>query len=105
MKPPPEEVPIQIGKYRTMLPVYYEDRATSARIAAQVEACVRAVEDNSETIDTVAFVLGAAYEFAWEAHLLKEEQREQNAELNQRLKETLGQITKLLKTYTPPEGD
>jgi hypothetical protein len=101
---PPERVPVQVGSYRTTLPVF-RDKATSEKIVARIEACVRAVEDKSQQVDTVAFVLGAAYEFACEVHRLKEEQEEQDAELVRRLSETLGQIHFVLKKYTPAEGD
>ena len=101
---PQEGIPIQVGTYRTTLPIF-RDRATSGKIVAQIEACVRAVEDNSQTVDTVAFVLGAAYEFACEAHRLKEEQEEQDTELVRSLSDLLGQIRTVLKTYTPVEGE
>jgi len=101
---PTEGVPIQVGNYRTTLPIF-QDRATSERIVAQVEACVQAIEDKSHQVDTVAFVLGAAYEFACEVHRLKEEQDEQDTELIRRLSDLLGQVRNVLKTYTPAEGE
>ena len=100
----PERVPIQIGTYRTTLPIF-GDRVTSEKIVARVEACVRAVEEESQTVDTVAFVLGAAYEFACEAHRLKEDQDEQDTELVRRLSDILAQTRTVLKKHTPVTGE
>ena len=100
----PERVPIQVGTYRTTLPVF-KDKATSERIVARIEACIRAVEEESQNVDTVAFVLGAAYEFACEAHRLKEEQDEQDTELIRCLSDILGQVRSTLKTYSPQAGE
>ena len=100
----PEGVPIQVGSYKTTLPVF-DDRATSERIVAQIESCFRAIEDKSRTVDTVAFVLGVAYEFACEAHRLKETQKEQDAELLHRLSEMLAQVRSVLKTHTPTSAE
>jgi hypothetical protein len=99
----PEAVPIQVGTYRTTLPIF-EDRATSEKIVAQIEACFRAIEDRSQQVDTVAFVLGVAYEFACEVHQLKEERDDQDTELIRRLSDIFDQVRSVLKTYTPTEG-
>ena len=100
---PSEGVPIQVGTYRTTLPIF-QDRATSERIVARIEARVRAIEDKSSQVDTVAFVLGAAYEFACEAHRLKEELDEQDTELVRRLSDILGQVRTVITAYAPTEG-
>jgi hypothetical protein len=100
----PEGVSIQVGTYRTTLPIF-KDRVTSEKIVARLEACVRAVEENSQTVDTVAFVLGAAYEFACEAHQLKLEQDEQDTELIRCLSDILGQVRTVLKAHRPATGE
>jgi hypothetical protein len=100
----PEGVPIQVGTYRTTLPIY-RDKATSEKVVARLEACVRAVEDKSSTVDTVAFVLGAAYEFACEAHRLKEDMDEQDTELVRRLSEILGNVRNVITAYASEEDE
>ncbi len=99
---PPERVPVQIGNYRTSLPVF-QDRITSERVVARLEACHRAVREKVDT-DTVAELLLVAYEFACRVQQLEEEQEEQDTELVRRLSEILGQVRNVVKTYTPAEG-
>ncbi len=100
---PPEGVPIQIGTYRTTLPVY-GNRATSEKIVAQLEACHAAVRDKV-TVDTVAEVLWVAYEFACEVHRLKEEQDAQDTELIRTLSDVLAQVRKTVDSYGPADWE
>jgi hypothetical protein len=98
----PETVPVKIGTYRTTLPVF-GDRLTSEKIVARLEACHLAVREKISA-DTVAEVIRVAYEFACEAHQLKEEQEEQDKELLRNLSDILGQVRSVLKTHTPAAG-
>jgi len=96
----PEMVPVKVGTYSTMLPVF-RDRATSERIVAQLEACHKAVRDKVN-VDTVAEVLWVAYEFACQLHEMQEAQEEQDTELVRRLSEVLERVRKAVASYTPP---
>jgi hypothetical protein len=100
---PPEGVPIQIGTYRTTLPVY-RSRATTEKIVAQLEACHAAVRDKV-SVDTVAEALWVAYEFACEVHRLKEDQDEQDTELIRTLSDLLAQVRKTVEAYGPVDGE
>ena len=100
----PEMVPVKVGTYSTMLPIY-RDRVTSERIVAQLEACHRAVRDKV-TVDTVAEVLWVAYEFACQLEELRADQEEQDTELVRRLSEMLERVRKAIEVYVPqPTGE
>lgn len=68
-----EEVTLKIANVTVQVPVC-KDLATTKAIAAAIEQRMREVEAGSKRIDSTAFALRVAFEFASDLHLLREEQ-------------------------------
>ncbi len=100
-----ETVPIKVGNYRATLPVH-ESEATSREIVDQVEAYHAIVREKISS-DTVTEVLWVAYEFAWDAHRLRQELKTfksdlktQDDEIIDDLHKLLTRVRKTVHTYT-----
>lgn len=107
----PEGVPIQVGNYRTTLPIY-KDRTTSEKIVSRLQVCHAGVRDKVVKVDTVEEVLLVAYEFACEVYRLEEEQKKHATELDKHenelisgLSKLLSQVRKTVDSYTPVEEE
>lgn len=70
----------RIANVKVRVPVYI-DKATTKALAGQVSERVAATESASDRIDTQAFALQTAFEFAVELDALKREHAEDEKEL------------------------
>lgn len=69
-----EEITLRIANVDVRVPLY-ADYATTEAIAAAIDARVREIEANTKgRLDSTAFALRAAFEFASDLHALREEQ-------------------------------
>ncbi|MBI3119824.1 MAG: cell division protein ZapA, partial [Candidatus Hydrogenedentes bacterium] len=61
---------VQLGNAKLRIPVF-RDEVTTRTLAQQVSERLKKIEGESERIDTQAFALRAAFEFAAEVHELR----------------------------------
>ena len=68
-----DEVALRIANVPIRVPLC-RDLATTKALASAIEERMQEIEANSARIDTTAFALRAAYEFAMDLYLLRQEQ-------------------------------
>jgi len=68
-----DELTLKIANVSLRVPVC-RDHATTQALASAIEERMREIEAASTRIDTTAFALRAAYEFAMDLYLLRQEQ-------------------------------
>lgn len=71
---------VHLGKARIRVPIV-GDEATTLRLAEELSARLQQIETESERIDTQAFALRAAFEYAAELHRLRRERDEEQHDL------------------------
>jgi len=75
-----EVIAVAIGRTKVRMPVI-ESREFTEAIARRVTERLAEMEEKAERVDTQGFALRAAFEFAAEAALLREEQRDTERDL------------------------
>ena len=76
----PRQIKVKLGNAEIQLPLY-QDEKTSKQIAQRVTERLKRIEEESDRIDTHAFALRAAFEFAAEAHAIQQEADDDTREI------------------------
>ena len=99
-----EEIDVKIANVPVRVPMC-NDRATTEAIAAAIGERVREIEAQTKgRIDSTAFALRAAFEFASDLHLLRQEQEATTHELGTALQRLLDRLNTAADTLDEPGG-
>ena len=93
-----DRVRAKIANVTLDLPVY-RDTASTLVLAEEVGALVASMEEGAGRIDSQAFALRAAYEFAHRLKSLEAENEADQRELIKALDGAASALTKLVETY------
>jgi len=80
MTTPPQTIRAQVGRFPLDIPVF-GDKETTLQIVQKVNDRLRDVEGKSGRVDTMAFALRAAVEFAADLHRAKADHAEETKEI------------------------
>jgi hypothetical protein len=92
---------VKIGKATLKVPVCVDEPTTLA-VAQQISDRLKEIEDHATRIDTQAFALQAAYEFAVDAYLVRKEQDRDAHELAKSLEAIASRLRDLTKEFNLP---
>ncbi len=95
---PREMVRLKIGSISVVLPVH-ENEEETLKIARRVEARLKKIEEESSTVDTMRFVLQAAYEFAAELHDLEKQYCDDEREFGKALEYIASELDEMEERF------
>lgn len=96
-------IPVKIANATVQVPEHI-DEATTQALANEVSARLRAIQEGSDRIDTQAFALRAAYEFAVERHTENQRQERETKELLVALDAILSRLKQLAAEFAVPSS-
>jgi hypothetical protein len=89
-----ESLPVVIRGVKVLVPVY-RDKETTHEIATRVDAHVQGIESGAKRVDSHAFALRAAYDFAVRHDLAEREHEREQREMSSILGELESLINRL----------
>ena len=89
---------VKIGKATLKVPLCVDEQTTLA-VAQRISDRLQEIEEHAPRIDTQAFALQAAYEFAAEMHLLRKEQDQDAHDLIKALDAISSRLQELAKEF------
>lgn len=96
----PDTIQVKIANVTVRVPVYLDEKTTRA-LAEQVSDHIKEIEGTASRIDTQAFALQAAHEFAAELHALKREQERDTRDLVVTLDAIATRLKELTDEFAP----
>lgn len=94
---------VELGHARLLVPIV-ENEETTRKIAQRVTDRLKGIEGTSERLDTYAFALRAAFEFAAELHAVQEERGEDQRDMTRCLDRILTRITEMTRDFGPEKN-
>lgn len=97
---PPEVMKVTIARTTVRVPVI-EDEETTLQIVEQVNDRIAGIEAHAPRIDSMAFALQAAFEFAADLHHAKRDHDAENREVTLAMERIVQSLRDILKPPRP----